>query len=485
MTDIIKKLQSIVGSKHVLNATEVALRATHFWDSAPMIAKALVKPSDTTQVSEVLKACFDANQSVVTHGGVTGLADGEKSTSNDIVLSLERLNTIETVDAVNRTMTVQSGCILQTIHEAANDAGLMYGVDLGARGSCTIGGNISTNAGGLSVLRYGMTRDQILGLEVVLADGTVITSLNSLIKNNTGYDLKHLFIGSEGTLGVVTRAVLRLRPATPTRNTAIVAFDNFTQVTGTLAHVSRSLNANLNAFEIIWNDFYCLSTNPDISGTSRAPLGRNYYAYAIVESRGVSPDADNQQFQNTLESLLEKELISDAVIAQSETEQKDIWQIRENVDLSLRHKPLFVYDISLPVNNMDEYVDQLTTSIKAHWPDAVVHAYGHLADCNLHISVAPKPENFIYDTREQTVNIQSYTEEETEWYETVNRIVFEPLTSIGGSISAEHGIGLLKKKYLHYSRNNEEIAAMQLLKRSLDPKGILNPGKIIDQPELT
>lgn len=480
MTDIIKQLSDIVGPAHVLTAAEVAERATHFWDPSPMVAKALVRPSNTSEVSEVLKFCFNANQSVVTHGGVTGLADGEKSTSEDIVLSLERMNSIESVDAVNRTMTVQAGCILQTIHEAANDAGLLYGVDLGARGSCTIGGNISTNAGGLSVVRYGMTRDQILGLEAVLADGTIITSLNSLIKNNSGYDLKQLFIGSEGTLGVVTRAVLKLRPATPSRNTAIVAFENFSQVTETLAEVSHHLNSNLNAFEIIWNEFYLLSTDPDTTGTSRAPLNNDYYAYAIIESRGTSIEADSQQFQKTFESLFNKELISDAVIAKSDTEQQDIWQIRENVDLTLRHRPVFDYDISLPVSNMAAYVEQITANTKKQWPSAIVFAYGHLADSNLHISIAPSPENFIHDTTEQTIKIHSYTEDDARQNEIVNKIVFEPLTAIGGSVSAEHGIGLLKKKHLHYSRNTAEISAMQLLKRSLDPKDILNPGKIID-----
>ena len=480
MTDIIEKLKNIVGDTHVLSASEVAERATHFWDPSPMIAKALVRPANTSEVSKVLKTCFDANQSVVTHGGVTGLADGEKSTDNDIVLSLERMNTIETVDAVNRSMTVQAGCILQTIHDAANEAGLLYGVDLGARGSCTIGGNISTNAGGLSVLRYGMTRNQILGLEVVLADGTVITALNSLIKNNAGYDLKQMFIGAEGTLGVVTRAVLRLRSATPTRNTAIVAFDNFNQVTDTLAEVSRNLNANLNAFEILWNDFYRLSTNPEITGTSRAPLDRDYYAYAIIESRGTSLEADSQQFQNTFESLLEKELITDAVIAKSDTEQQDIWQIRENVDLTLRHKPVFDYDISLPVNTMASYVEEIIANTRKQWPDAVVFAYGHLADCNLHISISPTPDNFIHNTNEETVKIHSYSVDDAKKNDIVNKIVFQPLQAIGGSVSAEHGIGILKKKHLHYSRNAAELSTMQLLKKSLDPKGLLNPGKIFD-----
>ncbi len=484
MTDIIEKLKSIVGNSHVLSASEVAERATHFWDPSPMVAKALVKPATTSEVSKVLKACFDSNQSVVTHGGVTGLADGDKSTDKDIILSLERMNAIESVDAVNRTMTVQAGCVLQSIHEAANGVGLLYGVDLGARGSCTIGGNISTNAGGLSVLRYGMTRDQILGLEVVLADGTVITALNSLIKNNAGYDLKQMFIGAEGTLGIVTRAVLRLRPATPTRNTAIVAFDSFKQVTETLAHVSSHLNSNLNAFEIIWNDFYRLSTNPDTTGTSRAPLDSDYYAYAIIESRGASLEADSQQFQDTFETLLERELIADAVIAKSDSEQQDIWQIRENVDLTLRHKPVFDYDISLPINHMADYVEEITLNTRKKWPNAVVFAYGHLADCNLHISISPTPENFIHDTNKQAVKIHSYSERDTEWNQIVNKIVFEPLVAIGGSVSAEHGIGLLKKKHLHYSRNEAEISAMQLLKKSLDAKGILNPDKIIDRTDV-
>lgn len=480
MTDIIEQLESIVGEAHVLPATQVAERATHFWDPTPMVAKALVRPANTDEVSEVLKICFDNNQPVVTHGGVTGLADGEKSTEKELVLSLERMYAIESVDATNRTMTVQSGCVLQNIHDAAGDVGLLYGVDLGARGSCTIGGNISTNAGGLSVLRYGMTRDQILGLEVVLADGTVISSLNGLIKNNAGYDLKQMFIGAEGTLGVVTRAVLRLRPATPTRNTAIVAFNNFTQVTETLAQVSRHLNSNLNAFEILWNDYYRLSTNPDATGTSRAPLGRNYYAYAIIESRGASLEADTQQFQDTMEALADKELIVDAVIAKSNTEQQDIWQIRENVDLTLRHRPIFDYDISLPINTMASYLDEITTNTKNHWPDAIVFAYGHLADCNLHISISPTPENFIQDTTKQTVKIHSYTDEDKKWRATVNKIVFEPLAAIGGSVSAEHGIGLLKKPHLHYSRNEAEVSTMQLLKKTLDPRGILNPGKIFD-----
>ena len=476
---IIDQLKSIVGTDHVLSAAAVAERATHFWDPAPMVAMALVRPANTAEVSEVLKVCHQNNQPVVTHGGVTGLVDGDKTTETDIILSLERMRAIESVDVAGRTMTVQAGCILQNVHEAANEAGLLYGLDLGARGSCTIGGNISTNAGGLSVLRYGMTRDQILGLEAVLADGTVLSSMNTMIKNNAGYDLKQLFIGSEGTLGVVTRAVLRLRPETPTVNTAMVAFDNFDQIKSTLLHVSAALNAELNAFEIMWNDYYKLSTDSTIKGTSRAPLPGNFHAYAIIESRGADATTDAAKFIRTMEQAIVSELIADAVIAKSETERADIWQIRENVDLTLRHQPAFNFDISLPVNSMQSYLDQVTDSLRTIWSDVIVYAYGHMADSNLHVTVVPIPENFIKDPDQPISRVQTSNETEKQWYQQSNETLFTPLKEIGGSISAEHGIGLLKKQYLPYSRTEEEISTMQLLKRSLDPKNLLNPGKIV------
>ncbi len=478
MTNIVTQLQSIVGATNVLDTAQVSQRAKHFWDPSPMRALALVKPANTQEVSQILKACHNAGQSVVTHGGVTGLADGEKSCDKDIILSLERMQAIESVDAVNRTMTVEAGCILQNAQHKAIEAGLFYGLDLGARGSCTIGGNISTNAGGLSVLRYGMTREQILGLEVVLADGTILSSLNKMMKNNAGYDLKQLFIGSEGTLGVVTRAILRLRPDTPTCNTVLVAFDNYEQVIATLDHISKSLNANLNAFEILWNDFYHLTTNPNLPGSVKAPLKDDYFAYAIIEARGSNEVSDQNQFMQALEAAFEKALIADAVIASSQTQRAEIWNVRENIDITLRHKPLFIYDISLPINAMQSYLDDLRTQLRELWPDVIVYAYGHLADNNLHVTIAPEPANFIHDAQQQAVKIQSFNEKETHWYAQCNELVFKPLAKLGGSVSAEHGIGLLKKQYLKYSRTPEEIKVMQMLKRTLDPENILNPGKV-------
>ncbi|MEM7259988.1 MAG: FAD-binding oxidoreductase, partial [Pseudomonadota bacterium] len=321
-------------------------------------------------------------------------------------------------------------------------------------------------------------REQVLGLEVVLADGTILGGLNTMMKNNTGYDLKQLFIGSEGTLGVITRAVLRLRPDTPTCNTALVCFDHFDQVTATLQHMTRALNANLNAFEIIWNDFYHLATNPDIQGSTRAPLPADAFAYAIIESRGAHEESDQLQFMQALETAIAKEIITDAVIAKSDNERAEIWSIRENVDLTLRHQPLFIYDISLPIDKKQSYNDDKRTVLREDWPNVIVYAYGHLADNNLHVTIAPQPQNFINDPGRQPVKIQSYNQVQKDWYEHCNQVVFERLSQLGGSISAEHGIGLLKKQYLTYSRSWEEINTMQLLKKTLDPNHLLNPGKV-------
>ena len=478
MAKLIEQLESVVGAGHVLSSEQVSQRATHFWDPSPMKGLALVQPANTDEVSQILKICSAHHQPVVAHGGVTGLADGEKSTEKDVILSLERMHDIESLDTVNRTMTVQAGCVLQTVQQAATDAGLFYGLDLGARGSCTIGSNIATNAGGLSVLRYGMTREQIIGLEVVLADGTILSSLNTLMKDNTGYDLKQLFIGSEGTLGIVTRAVLRLRTDTPNCNTALVSFTNFEQVTAALAHITRELNSNLNAVEILWNDYYRLSTNPQIAGSTRSPMRVDAFAYAIIETRGTQQKTDQLQFIQALETAIENNLIDDAVIAKSEKERAEIWRIRENVDLTLRHQPLFIYDISVRIDEMQNYLNEIRTVLRQRWPDVIVYAYGHLADNNLHVSIAPEPHNFINDTGQQPVKIQSYNATQREWYEHCNQVVFERLSKLGGSISAEHGIGMLKKHYLRYSRSPEEISTMQLLKHTLDPLNILNPGKV-------
>jgi len=480
---LLDTLRGACGAEHVLVGDDVSARATHFWNPAPLSARAVVRPGSTAETAAVLAACHAAGQSVVTHGGVTGLAGGDTSTDDDVVVSLERMRDIEHVDPTGRTITVGAGCVLERVQAAAREAGLQFGLDLGARGSCTIGGNIATNAGGLSVLRYGMMREQVLGLEAVLADGTVVSSMNRMLKNNAGYDLRQLFVGSEGTLGIVTRAVLRLRAPTPSAQTALVAFERFGQVTALLAHVDGALNGTLNACEVIWNRFYRLNTDPANEGHGAAPLERDHPIYAIVESRGADPDRDAETFARALETAMERELVTDAVIARSGRERAGIWHLREHIDIALRHEPVFTYDVSLPIVDMGTYLAEVERAVLARWPDGVLYAYGHLADGNLHLLVAPRPMPAAGDAGGDgpaDVPADEPTASDIEaWHRASDEIVFAPLEPLGGSVSAEHGIGLAKKAHLPRSRGPEEIALMRALKATLDPGGILNPGKVV------
>lgn len=421
-------------------------------------AHAIIRPTNTEEVSGVLKLCHAADQGVVTHGGLTGLVGGARAGKDDIALSLERMNGIEPVDKVNRTVTVDAGVPLQKIHEAAEDANLLFPLDLGARGSCTIGGNIATNAGGNSVIRYGMVRDQLLGVEAVLADGTIISSLSSVIKNNTGYDLKQLFIGSEGTLGIVTRAVLRLRPLPRSCNTALVAIEKFDQLGRFLNDMDAGLGGTLSAFEVMWNDFY-RSIVGDGSKHGQ-PLGSDHGFYVLLESTGGHEESDKVRFEGALEEAFESGLIVDAVIAQSKQQREDLWAIRDDIE-GLAQILMFpiVFDISLGIPQMDKYVDEVRQQLTDRWPDSLMVVFGHLGDGNIHLGIT----------------VGGHEPDEVHAVET---IVYEALGRRQGVISAEHGIGLDKREYLKHSRSTDEIALMKTLKTALDPKGILNPGKI-------
>ncbi len=463
--NLIDELVRCVGRSHVLQNEQVAARAKHFWNAEPRQAAAIVRPATTNEVSEVLALCNAARQTVVTHGGLTGLVDGDHTTEDDVVLSLERMRAIESIDPIGKTMTVQAGCVLETVQNQSAEHGLSFGLDLGARGSCTIGGNISTNAGGLSVLRYGMTREQVLGLEVVLMDGTVLSSMNTLLKNNAGHDLKHLFIGTEGTLGVITRAVLRLRTATTTSNTAFLACPTFNDVTETLRHLDHQLNGQLNAFEVLWKPVVKLNTNPELPGTVAAPIALDENYYVIAEAKGSNASMDATTFETAMQRCFESGWASDGVIAQSTQEQKALWAIRENIELMLAFDPHYVFDISLPINAMDDYVQQLDTQLQRAWPNTQLFSYGHVADGNLHLIIAPP---------------NALSEKRDSQHEQVSRMVYEPLSQIGGSISAEHGIGLTKKPWLSFSRSESEIKVMQSLKQTFDKHHLLNSGRIVD-----
>jgi FAD/FMN-containing dehydrogenase len=389
---------------------------------------AIARPADTGEVSRVLAACFDAGQPVVPMGGLTGLVQGATASPGEIGLSLERMNRIEAIDARDRTMRVQAGATLQLVQEAAERAGLMFALDLGARGSATVGGNAATNAGGNRVIRYGMMREGVLGLEAVLADGTVISSLNRMIKNNAGYDLKQLFIGSEGTLGVITRLVLRLRPLPLSHQTALLACTSFDQVTGLLGRLD-------------------------------ALLGGQFPYYVIVEALGGDPTGDQARFEQGLATAGEEGRFADAAIATSQAQRDAIWALRDDVGRLFALGHPFVFDISLPVAEMEGYVAEVHRALGERLPGERCFTFGHLGDGNLHFVVVGSAGP---DARQ-----------------TVEEIVYRPLATRQGSVSAEHGIGIEKRSWLSLSRSADEIALMRRLKQSLDPRGILNPGRVI------
>lgn len=444
-----------LGADLVLTGTDVTGRSAGIWRRDTLQAKALVRARSTDDVSRAMRICHAHGQRVIAHGGLTGLVHGGDTSPEDVVISLERMNRIEEIDPIDRTAVVEAGVVLQTLQEAADRHGLLYPLDLGGRGSCTIGGNISTNAGGNRVIRYGMTRDMVLGVEAVLADGTVISSMNRMIKNNAGYDLKQLFIGTEGSLGIVTRAVLRLREKPTSQATLFVAVDDFVKLGRLLKTMDARLAGTLSAFEVMWNNFYTLVTTAPAK--SQPPLPHTYPYYVLIEALG----ADEALVQSTLEAAYEEGLVSDAVVAQNEAQRLTLWGMRDDVEQTFRYSPSYTFDVSLRVSRMENYVNEVNRRLEAAYGEFTNFTFGHMGDGNLHFVV-------------------SVGKGGPEHRAAVERCVYEPLRDIGGSISAEHGVGLEKKPYLDVSRSADEISVMRALKAALDPKGILNPGKVID-----
>jgi FAD/FMN-containing dehydrogenase len=457
--NLLESLRSIVGEAGVLDAAAVATRSAGIWRTDTLTAAALVRPASTEEVSRVLRWCHDHDVAVVPHGGLTGLVRGADARPDEIILSLERMRRIEEINAVQRTATVQAGVVLQTLQEEAEKRDLAFPLDLGARGAATLGGNAATNAGGNRVIRYGMTRDMVLGLEVVLADGTVVCSMNQLIKNNTGYDLRQLFIGSEGTLGVITRLVLRLREKPSTSNVAVAGLSSFDNVAGFLKHMDRSLGGTLSAFEVMWQGFYKLVTTAPAKG--RPPISQEYPFYVLVESQGADREADTRRFSGALESALEQALIVDAAISQSDADCRAFWSLRDDVEQVTHGGLPIVFDISLPIAEMDNFANNLRAALEREIGQHRLWIFGHVGDGNLHVIVQVKPEDY------------------RAFRPKIEALVYAPLGAFRGSVSAEHGIGLEKRPYLNVSRSESEIALMRTLKAALDPKGILNPGKIL------
>ena len=446
----------IVGKADVLTGSAASERVSPWETHQPCHAMAIVRPSTTEQVAAIMQACHENDQSVVPYGGLTNLVQGCTTTPDDIALSFEKMNAIEEIDTTAHTMTVQAGVTMQAAQEKADAENLFFPVDIGARDTCMIGGNVSSNAGGTKVIRYGMMRDSVLGLEVVLADGTILSSMNRFIKNNSGFDLKHLFIGTEGVLGLITRVVVRLSVKPQSHNVALVACSEYAQVVAVLNRARELLGGSLCGFEVMWDSFYSKVTQP--TGQLTSPLQQNYPYYAIIEAMGTQPATDDDNFAASLAEMFDREIILDGVIAKSAKERDAIWAIRGEVEWLV--KDCCNFDVSLRIVDVGQYIDTVTALIRADIPDALVAAFGHLGDNNIHVSVLCEG------------NKSTHTQ-------TIENHIYESLAPFGGAISAEHGIGLEKKPYLPISRTSEEIALMKTLKRSLDPKNLLNPGKVI------
>jgi FAD/FMN-containing dehydrogenase len=459
LPELIDDIIGIVGVSGVLTGADVAARPASWLRPEPSRAKALVRPANTDETSAVMKLCHTAGQVVIPVGGNTGLVEGATAGEDDILLSLERMNAIESLDETGFTMTVQAGVPLHAVQERAADADLMFPVDFGARGSAQIGGAISTNAGGNAVIRYGMMREQVLGLEAVLADGTVVSSMNRLLKNNAGYDLKQLFIGTEGTLGIITRAVLRLRPALRSRNTAFVAVDDYANVPLLLKSLGSSLGGSLTAFEVLWEDFY--DTVVVERDRHAPPVEAGHPWYVLIEARGGKQEEDAERFQAALEEALEASLIVDAAFASGAKQREAMWAIRDDIDgLAEILEPVMAFDVSLPIAHTADYVAAVKKRLRERWPDSFRGvSFGHLGDNNLHFLLTVGSD----DHDEQCAAME---------------IIYDELRPYRGSISAEHGIGLEKRAFLGITRNEAEVALMRSLKQALDPNGLLNPGRI-------
>ena len=456
---LLEEIEKIVGDNGIIFGEDVFNRKAGIWIDDGIRADAIVRPKNTEELSKVLSICNQLNQEVIPHGGLTGLAEGAISKKGQIAISSERMKDIEEIDEIGRTITVQAGVPLERVQEEAEKYNLMLAVDLGARGSCTIGGNISTNAGGNMVIKYGMMRDSVLGLEAVLADGKVVTSMNQMLKNNSGYDLKQLFIGTEGTLGFVTKAVLRLREKPKSINTALLGLDSFAQVIKLLKYLDKGLGGNLSAYEVMWKNYYEVVVQSNSSNTPPLPVNSNYFV--LVETLGANQEKDTSLFEELLEEALQNKIIKDAVIPQSELERSRLWAIRDDVEQHYKEGPVKMFDVSMPILSMEDYVKEVNKRFAENWDTYKCVVFGHVGDGNLHIIGGVGSEN-----KEDIMAMES--------------CIYEPLEDINGAISAEHGIGLEKKNYIGISRSVNEINLMKTLKKALDPNNILNPGKVFD-----
>ena len=469
---LIRQLRQICGDAHVLThddpAADLSAWEQDWRKRVKGHALAVVRPGNTQQVAEVVKACAASNTPIVPQGGNTGLVVGSvpDASGTQVVLSLTRMNAVRAIDKDNLTITVQAGCVLQNLQAAAESAGLLFPLSLGAEGSCTIGGNLGTNAGGTQVVRYGNTRELCLGLEVVTAQGEIWNGLTGLRKDNTGYDLRNLMIGSEGTLGIITTATMKLYPQPAAQLTAWAAVPSMQAAVQLLGLAHQRLGPGLTGFEVM-NQF-ALGLVDKHFPQLRVPLWQDTPWCVLLENS----DSENEQharsqFESLLEAALEQGCVTDAVVAESLTQARGLWHIRESITLAQVEEGLNIkHDISIPVSRIPDFVAETDALLAREVPGVRMVDFGHLGDGNLHYNVqAPEGADgraFLRDFEDK-----------------VNTLVFDQVKRFDGSISAEHGVGELKAGKLPLYKDPTAMTMMRAVKQALDPQNLLNPGRVL------
>jgi FAD/FMN-containing dehydrogenase len=473
MNDLLTTLRGIVGTAHVMTDGDLSQYERDWRKRVQGKALAVVRPATTQQVADVVKACSAARAagqpvSIVPQGGNTGLVVGgvPDGSGQQIVLSLQRMAAVRCIDADNMTVTVEAGCILQNLQDAAENAGFLFPLSLAAEGSCTIGGNLGTNAGGTQVLRYGNARDLCLGLEVVTAQGEVWSGLSGLRKDNTGYDLRNLMVGSEGTLGIITAATLKLYPLPAASLTAWASVPSLAQAVQLLGLAHKHLANGLTGFEVMGQ--FALSLVAKHFPQQRVPLWDSAPFCVVMENSDFESEQHaRERFEHVMELALDAGIILDAIVAESLAQAKALWHIRESIPLAQAEEGLNIkHDISIPVSRIPEFAAVTDALLRQAIPGVRLVNFGHLGDGNLHYNVqcpAGADGKAFLQTQEAGVN----------------KLVFDSVLAHGGSISAEHGIGSLKRDELPHYKSAVALDMMRAVKKALDPLGMLNPGRVL------
>lgn len=472
MSAFLESLRQICGAAHVLThedpQTDLSAWERDWRKRAQGLALAVVRPANTQEVAAVVKACAEAKVSIVPQGGNTGLAVGSipDNSGQQVVLSLQRMNQIRSIDTANLTVVAEAGCILQQVQEHVDQAGYLFPLSLAAEGSCTLGGNLGTNAGGTQVVRFGNTRELCLGLEVVTPQGDIWHGLSGLRKDNTGYDLRNLMIGSEGTLGIITAACMKLYPQPAAQLTAWAAVPSMDAAVSLLGLTHERLGAGLTGFEVMGQ--FALSLVDKHHPQLRVPLFKETPWCVLLENSDHESEAHARLgFEGLMETALEKGWVTDAVVAESLSQAQGLWQIRESIPLAQATEGLNIkHDISVPVSRIPQFVAETDALLQSKIPGIRLVNFGHLGDGNLHYNVqAPAGSD-------GPAFLKNHEEEVNTW-------VFDQVKAFNGSISAEHGIGSLKADKLIHYKDPTAMAMMKAIKQALDPQNIMNPGRVI------